>query len=271
MKQILLIGCASLSLLANAQTDSSQSSQTPQTPPVPATETKIVYEKPEPDRSGTLTVTGYAEEMLQPDIIICYIDITATANQTAKGIAEINETLAKLKTKLAPAGIKPADLVLAELQVTPYYTQKEGKFDYEGYHVTQTVMIKLEGKREKMESLMNILSGESNDLLTVHFVGQLSVERKREAEKRLVKEALKLAKENAETVAAASELTLEEIREIQYNAVAIQTKASSEEASTRLLAVNSPTISKEHVVQDASLREIKMSKEVTVRYRTKAK
>lgn len=268
MKNLLLLGCATLHLIAFAQSDSSQ---TPTPPPTtPASETKVVYEKPTPDRSGTIAVTGYAEELLQPDVIVCYIDITATVNQTSKGVAEINETLAKLKTKLAPAGIKPADLVLAELQVTPFYQLKEGKYDYEGYHVTQTVMIKLDGKREKMESVMNVLSGESNELLTAHFVGQLSAERKREAEKRLVKEALKQAKEHAETIAAATELVLDDIRDISYSAVVTQAKSTAEDVNTRLLAANSLTQPKEHVVQDASLREIKMSREVTVRYRTKA-
>jgi len=218
--------------------------------------------------SGTITVSGVADEKLSPDMVTFYVQLNVVDKQTSKGTQKLTLQLNELQQKLTAAGFTQKDIKLGNFSITPVIEYTSEKQDFKGYQISQSLEITFEAKRDKMDKLINTLSAEDAERITVSFYAFLSDTKKREAEKRLLKKAINDAAENAEIIADAAKIEIDAVSQIIYNnqdaffPSLMHEKVAVMQAAT---PANSNII-KENVLTNLNLEEILLSKSVTVIY-----
>lgn len=221
--------------------------------------------------SGTITVTGMADEKLSPDMVTFYVQLNVVDKQTSKGTQKLGIQLNELQQKLATAGFTQKDIKQGNFSITPIIEYSTEKQDFKGYQISQSLEITFEAKRDKMDKLINTLSAEDAERITVSFYAFLSDIKKREAEKRLLKKAIKDAAENAEIIADAAKIEIDAVSQIIYNNQDAFFPNMMHEKVAVMQAGNlaNANIIKENVLTNLNLEEILISKSVTVVYTLK--
>ncbi len=219
----------------------------------------------------TISVTGIAEEKMSPDMVRFYVQVNVMDKQTSKGTQKLTVQLNEIQQKLGTAGFSSKDMKQGNFAIVPIIEYESGKQNFVGYQISQSIEITFEAKRDKMDKLINTLSAEDAERISVSFIAFLSDEKMREAEKRLIKKAIKNATENAEIIAEAAKLELGQIAQITYGnpdhniPFILNEKVAVMQAST----APSSNISKENVIQNLNLEDIHITKSVSLIYNIK--
>ncbi len=93
--------------------------------------------------SNTITVSGKGEIMLKPDIAEFSITVREEAKKQADAQNKLSEKINKIINYLESNGVDRKDIKTSSFNLSPRYDWIEGKRDFRGYEISQTLNVKV--------------------------------------------------------------------------------------------------------------------------------
>ncbi len=146
---------------------------------------------------NTIAVEGSAETFAKPDTASVSFSVTKKAPTTDVAMNSVNERMNALVKQLKSAGVEEKDIKTTNYDVYPEYSYNDGKQNFEGYRVRQSVSVII----RDLENTSKVLATVNN--AGVDNVSQLNfyVDDTDEINEQLRTEAINDAKEQAKKIA----------------------------------------------------------------------
>ncbi|NOX53148.1 MAG: SIMPL domain-containing protein [Planctomycetes bacterium] len=145
----------------------------------------------------TVSVTGYAETQVEPDIATIEMGIFVFDASLLKGKREADAKIASLLNAFETLGVKPSDVQTTQLYVKPKYKDVERGWQFVGYEITRSVTVALRDMKLLNELLNESIKAGANRLERIN----LRSSKQREIEDQLLREAIENAKRQAARLA----------------------------------------------------------------------
>lgn len=160
-----------------------------------------------------LKVQGKGRVSVEPDLVTLSFEVEVSDPDYAKCLGNLNERAEDLRASMTAAGLNRAELKTSDFSVRVETQYKDGKHLFEGYLASHNMKIELPADKVLLnKTLRSIAKGHSGAEIKLTF----SVKDKDGLRKRVLAEAVRVAKENAEALSAAAGVTLGKLQQIDY-------------------------------------------------------
>jgi uncharacterized protein YggE len=204
--------------------------------PIPVSITSTVTTK-----TDIFTTTGEGKVTAPPDIAIVNLGITVSQEKVLACQDQANKTINKIQEDIKKLGISEKDIKTTTYTLNPTYDWTSGKGRITGYEITINLEVKVRDF-DKINSVIDTATADGANLLgNLQF--SIDDPRLKELQGQAREEAIKEAKEKAESLARAGGIKLGRILNIQENVVspwiprpymAKELAAGPEEAKTQI-------------------------------------
>lgn len=159
------------------------------------------------EQDRTIAVSGEAETFVKPDTASVSFSITKKAPTTDVAMNSVNERMGELVKQLKQNSVEEKDIKTTNYSVRPDYSYNDGKQVFEGYRVTQNIMVVIRDLNTVSDVLATVNSAGVDNVSQLTFY----VDETDEVMGKLREEAIDDAKENAKKLANELGVTLDEI------------------------------------------------------------
>jgi uncharacterized protein YggE len=165
-------------------------------------------------KDSLFTADGTGEATAIPDTAMVSFGVTKDAPTVEAAQKQVNEVINKISDDLKALGVQPKDIKTTNYSVNPNYTYNQGgKQTLNGYNVNADVQVKLKPVEQGNKAIDIATNDGATNVGGVQFV--LDDNKKKELQNQARKEAIKLAKEKAQSLADAAGIKLGRIIDIQ--------------------------------------------------------
>lgn len=160
-----------------------------------------------------LKVQGKGHVSVEPDLVTLSFEVDTTAKDYAECLRKLNEQTEDLRASMTAAGLGRAELKTSAFSVRVDTKYKDGQHLFVGYCASHNMKIELPADKELLnKALRSVAKGHSGAEIRLTF----SVKDKDGLRKRVLAEAVRVAKENAVALTAAAGVTLGKLQQIDY-------------------------------------------------------
>ena len=160
-----------------------------------------------------MKVQGKGRLAVEPDIVTMSFDVETKSHDYAETLRKLNTRTEDLRTSMKTAGIDRTELKTTNFNVSIDTQYKGGEHIFAGYSASHCLQIELPVDKELMNRILrHIAKGHSGAKIKISF----SVKDKETLRKRVLAEAVRVAKTNASALAEAAGVTLGKIHQIDY-------------------------------------------------------
>ena len=162
----------------------------------------------------TIKVQGKGTVSREPDLVILSFDIETSSTGYASAMDMLNSQTNELRTNLKSGGVNRLELKTSDFSIREKKLyNKAGSCIFNGYSASHSLRLELPMEKEKLNLTLWLVSqGHSGARLSIDFSVKDKAAMKRDA----LKEAVLVAKQNAMTLAEASEIKLGALQQIDY-------------------------------------------------------
>jgi uncharacterized protein YggE len=167
-----------------------------------------------------LKVQGRGQVNVEPDMVTLSFNVENTTSDYAECLQGLNKQTEDLRRNMSASG-----LLNAKLKTSYYNISIETRYDdkrhpiFNGYSASHRMQIELPSDKELLNKVLReVAKGHSGAEISLSF----SVKDKDALRQRVITQAVQMAKENAETLAAAAGVTLGKLQEINYGCVEVR-------------------------------------------------
>lgn len=168
-------------------------------------------------KSNFFSVQGTGKATEVPDTALLSLGVTKTASNVLTAQQEANQAVNKIVTDLKNLGIEEKNIKTTNYSVYPDYDYNSGRQNIKGYTVTQSLEVKIKPIDKANKAIDIATTDGANIVGGVTFV--LNDEEKKKLENKARVEAIKNAKEKAESLSSLSGIRLGKIIDVQENPV----------------------------------------------------
>lgn len=202
-----------------------------------------------------LEIAGKAQLMVIPDLAILNVQITAVEMEYKQAIESLNQKTKKLQKQLVKMDFAEDAIKTINFSVRKNYVYKKGERIDSGFVASHSLRLEFPYNKERLGRLIDNL-GASAIGADAQFGFDLSIEKKKEVEAKLIAMALEDANSKAKIIESSAEIELIKIIHIQYQGMSQPSPVYRYQASARMEADASPPA--------LEAREIEMNREVMV-------
>ncbi len=160
-----------------------------------------------------LKVQGKGRVNLEPDVVTLSFDVETKSKDYAECLQSLNARAEDLRTSMTAAGLDRAELKTSAFNVRVETQYKDGQHIFASYCASHNMKIELPVDKELLNrALRQIAQGHSGAEIKLNF----SVKDKDALRKLVLLDAVRTAKNNAETLASASGMKLGKLQQIDY-------------------------------------------------------
>jgi len=169
-----------------------------------------------PMKKRVLRVTGQGTVTAEPDLVVLSFDIEERNMEYEECILSMNSRVDTLRKELESFGIEKKALKTTDFSVKPdyVYDDKRRKQVFNGYLSHHKLFLKLDLNRERLNAILDTLAQSAS---TAKMSIAFEVKDKDRFRKAILEDAVRTAKMNAETIAAASGISIGQILSVEYN------------------------------------------------------
>jgi uncharacterized protein YggE len=160
-----------------------------------------------------LKVQGKGRISVEPDLVTLSFDVATSAKEYAVCLCDLNVRAEDLRVSMAAAGLDRTELKTSDFSVRVETQFKGGQHLFIGYRASHNMRIDLPMDKELLnKTLRQIAQGHSGAEVKLAF----SVKDKDGLRNRVLKEAVRTAKNNAENLASAAGISLGKLQQVDY-------------------------------------------------------
>jgi len=168
----------------------------------------------------TLKVQGKGEVSVTPDICKYSMLLTTKNCDYSSAYNVLNIAVDNFRERLVSIGISAEEIKTSDYSITAVtaYLREEGKYIPDGYQGTHRLSIKVPLDKERMNTVFNVLAyGKGLDPSCKTSISiSFGISDPEAVKKQLLRNAVAVAKTNAETIADAAGIKLGQIASIEY-------------------------------------------------------
>lgn len=168
----------------------------------------------------TLKVQGKGEVSVTPDICKYSMLLTTKNCDYSSAYNVLNIEVDNLRKRLINIGISAEEIKTSDYSITAVtaYSREEGKHRPDGYQGTHRLSVKVPLEKERMNTVFNVLAyGNELDPSCKSSISlSFGISDPEAVKKQLLRNAVAVAKTNAETIADAAGIKLGQIASIEY-------------------------------------------------------
>ncbi len=170
---------------------------------------------------STLSVSGQGEARVAPDEATVRLGVTRQADRAQQAQELVNESATKILAAMGRLGIRPEDISTSQLTLFPVYApqnpQREEEPKIVAYRASNIVSVRLT-KLDLVGRVVDAgLAAGANQVEGVHF----GLRNDLAAREQALKQAVAEARQKARTIAAALDVQLDRVIEVQESGVSI--------------------------------------------------
>ncbi|MFZ5366287.1 MAG: SIMPL domain-containing protein [Patescibacteria group bacterium] len=204
--------------------------------PIPVSLTSTITTK-----TDVFTSTGEGKAVATPDIAKITLGITVNQPQVKLAQDQANKTINKIQEDIKKLGISEKDIKTTRYDLNPTYDWREGKQRITGYEITINLEVKVRDF-DKINSVIDTATADGANLVgSLQF--SLDDPKLKEVQNKAREEAVKVAKEKAQSLARASGIRLGKILNAQENIIspweprpiALEKTVGAEETPTQII------------------------------------
>ncbi len=205
-----------------------------------------------------LKVQGSGRASAPPDMVILKFDVEAEAYEYGRSIGRLNGMVEELRQNIVAAGLERSDLKTTSFDVRSTKKLVDDEYVFAGYKASHTLSIRLPMDKERLNLVLNtVATGHSGTGVSLTF----SVEDRAKLKKHALVQAVRRARANAETLAAASGVALGALQQIAYGAVDVRLR------NTRVDFLCNSISATMGPMADIEATDVRADEEVTLIYR----
>ncbi len=160
-----------------------------------------------------LKVQGKGQVTTEPDMVTLSFDVVAKVRDYGECLRTLNARADDLRQSMAASGLSRAQLKTSAFNVQVETKYKDGQYIFKGYSASHRMEIELPVDKELLNNVLRyVASGHSGAKINLAF----SVRDKDALRKKVLAHAVKTARENAETLAAAAGVKLGKLVQMDY-------------------------------------------------------
>lgn len=180
--------------------------------PIPLSLTSTVTTK-----TDVFTSTGEGKAVATPDIAKVTLGITVNQVKVSTAQEQANKTINKIQEDIKKLGISEKDIKTTRYDLNPNYDWSGGKQRITGYQITVNLEVKVRDF-DKINSVIDTATADGANLIgNLEFL--LDDPKLKEVQNKAREEAVKEAKEKAQSLAKAAGIKLGKIINVQENVV----------------------------------------------------
>ncbi|MBN6189068.1 SIMPL domain-containing protein [Aneurinibacillus sp. BA2021] len=158
----------------------------------------------------TITVTGYGEVTVQPDIAYVHLGLHTTGKTAREAQDKNAKQFAAIRAALAKVNVSPKDIQTARFSTMPDYSWTDNKQELKGYQVEHIIQIKCRDLQRVGQLLDTAAAAGANRVDNVWFTSELMEQHQLNASDL----ALDNARLKAERIAKRAGVTIKEAIQI---------------------------------------------------------
>lgn len=166
-------------------------------------------------KTSLFTVTGTGKVTEIPNTALISVGVTKTAPTVSQAQNQINTTINTVLNDLKSLGIEDKDIKTNNYSIHPNYRYADGKQQTDGYTATQNLEVRIKPIEKANQAIDKVTASGANVVGGVSFV--LDDKTQKDLTNKARQEAVKDAKEKAQSLANAAGITLGRIVDIQEN------------------------------------------------------
>ena len=160
-----------------------------------------------------MKVQGKGSVKMEPDVVTLSFDVESKARDYEESVRNLNARVDNLRESMMASGLDKAHLKTTLFDVHVERNYKDGQRIFTGYIATHRMQIELSMEKELLNKVLrHVAQGHSGAEINLSF----SVRDKEALRKKVLTNAVKAARENAETLAAAAGVKLAKMVQMDY-------------------------------------------------------
>jgi len=121
------------------------------------------------DLNNTIAVEGTAETFAKPDTASVSFSVTQKAQTTDVAMDSVNKRMSELVNQLKTIGVDQKDIKTTNYGVNPEYSYNDGKQIFEGYRVTQSIMVVIRDLDNTSKALATVNNASVDNVSQLSF------------------------------------------------------------------------------------------------------
>lgn len=168
---------------------------------------------------GLLKVEGRGRATAEPDTVEMSFEVQTQASKYTAAFEELNRRTESLRASLQSAGVERKDVKTTDFGVHTGTTGKRGDYLRDGYTASHTVRLTMPLERERLNQVLCAVSTGTSGA-AVHMT--YTVKDEEPLRRQAMEDAVRVAKANAERLAAAAGCKLVRLHQVDYGAVQVR-------------------------------------------------
>jgi uncharacterized protein YggE len=197
----------------------------------------------------TISVKGVGRVSAPPDLTVVTFTISALDKDYDRSAATLNARVVALRSRLDKAGIKGADLKTTQFGIEAEREYKNNQHVFVGWKSTHELRLELPVDRELLnKAVVAFASGDVESEITIAF----EVKDREAMRERILDQATRTARRNAEAIATAAGCRLGKVLHIEYGWAEVRFRSMDYSVKSRMMvaaedAMLAPEIEPENV------------------------
>lgn len=177
-----------------------------------------------------MTIQGSGSVSAPPDRVVLNFQDNQADKDYETCIRKLNESVETLRKDLEAVDIKRNELKTSQFNINADYDWNNGKRTFKGYRASHNLRLELPFSQDVLNKVLNAIARSRSDCeLSLAFEVAQSDELKRKA----IETAVANARQNAETIASAANVTLGKIIAVDYGQIKVEIRQQKFSAAMR--------------------------------------
>jgi uncharacterized protein YggE len=160
-----------------------------------------------------LKVMGKGQVAVEPDLVTFSFGVEVENRDYGECVTQLNERADNLKQSMANAGLERTGLKTSDFSIRVKNKYKDGKYYFDGYSASHRMHIRLPVDKQLLNRVLGHLAkGHSGAEISLTF----SVADQDGLRKKVLTQAVRVARENATTLAAAAGVKLGQLVQMEH-------------------------------------------------------
>jgi len=165
----------------------------------------------------TIDIIADASQMILPDVMQVNIDLKYKDKNEQQALDRLTTGINGQIQAILNSGFKKDEIKLHEFSIDELSDWESNKSKVTGYEAVQSITILLPiADKEKIDGLLNNLSVNKNENISVKIDAKLSDELNNEIKKKLIRKAISDASEKARIMAESLNIRLGRVKTVEY-------------------------------------------------------
>jgi len=200
------------------------------------------------ENTPTISVKGVGRASAAPDLTVITFTISALDKDYDRSAATLNQRVVALRSRLDKAGIQGTDLKTTQFEIEAEREYKNNQNVFVGWKSTHALRLELPVDRELLnKAFVAFASGDVESEITIGF----EVKDKEAMRERILDQATRTARRNAEAIATAAGCRLGKVLRIEYGWAEVRFRSAEYSIRARQVfsedAMMAPDIEPENV------------------------